>query len=291
MSTKGKGKGRAVLDPSDPTITERSLLLPVASASDEPEISTSPPLTRRRPYVFAGIVTILSLLIGCGLIVILLVHSLGPADAERDALVSDAVAWRGPKSVQLVNVTDDGIWLKVEGWVGIDADSILGVKMSSPSKGAAWWDSLRRHFAHRVVAYAPDLRVALTSEITIFPKHFSTPPLLSFHVPEPILVPLSSNVQDEPHTTELGVGHVPTWLTPVKSLVRVRLIASTGELLNFARHAWEKGDVEVMVSVRQVQVQPSSGLLQSFLRVVKEDLNLDVYMQGEFSCVYGYTAG
>lgn len=289
MSTTRKGKGRAVVDPVEPPLTERSHLLPAASGSHERESSYPPP--RRRPYVFAGVVTVLSLLAGCGILLALLVQSIVPTDAEREALVSDAVAWRGPKSVQLVNMTDDGIWLEVEGWVGIDADAIVGVKSASPSRGVAWWDSLRRRFAHRLIAHAPNLRVALTSEIFVFPKHFTTPPLLSFHVPEPILVPLSTNVEDEPHTTESGVGHVPSWLTPVKSLVRVRLIASTGELLNFARRAWEKGDVEVMVAVRQVQVQPSSGFMRSWLKVEKEDVNLDIYMQGELLRLCSFSIG
>lgn len=281
-SSKGKARVRDASPLAQPVPSERSALLPNRPISRESVDQRSAPAQPRprRPVLFAAVVTVLSILFALALLVILLVHSYVPPDAEREALVSDAVVWRGPKSVQLVNVTEDGIWLEVEGWVGIDADFILGVKGTENRQGAAWWETLRRKVAHKALAYSPNMSVQLDSDIVVFPKHFATPPLISVHVPDAIQIPLSTNIQEGPHTTEIGGKHVPQWLTPVKTLARVRLIASTGELLDFAKHAWAKGDVEVMVGVRQVQVQPSSGWLQRYLKIVKEDLNLDIYMQG-----------
>lgn len=160
FSAKDKGKGRA--DPS-----EASPLLPTTeSASGE---ATSSSLGRRRsrsslvsssdrppePHSFkAHLITFVyvlcTLFIAAVLFLCLLASSLAPATGTRE--VQDAFVWRGPDDVRVLNVSrDGGIWVEVKGWVGVDADRVLGFsnvedKDHKEEEDTGWWEAARRRF-------------------------------------------------------------------------------------------------------------------------------------------------
>jgi hypothetical protein len=162
-STKDKGKARAPLE-TDP-------LLPSSSSSSHPDNprSSSPSLDSSfRPHgsssssalkfhLLTASYILLTILLAILLFLLLLASTYAPAllslSSDNEVIVQ-AVEWRGPENVRVLNVTEGGgIWVEASGWVGIDTDRALGFgkKEEKEEGGMGWWEGFRRQWARKAV--------------------------------------------------------------------------------------------------------------------------------------------
>lgn len=281
---RDKGKGKARAEP-----TERDPLLPSTSttpAGPYPD-ETRPPTRRSRIRSILSTVAIIlfSLILSLALFLALLAHSFQPSRSELKELPTTAFAYSGPDNVQVLNVTDGGIFVNVSIRCGINADTALG--LSSPDQGqkanatrpgargtgARWWESLRQWSAYRVLDRLPEKAVQITTQepIYVFPEHFDTLPLLKVTVLEPILVPLVTRVR--PGTP---------WLQPLSFTVAVRPIASTGQLWEFVQQAWAQGEAQVVLGIAQAIAEvPADSWWAKYARTRQKDLAFELAVPGE----------
>jgi hypothetical protein len=219
----------------------------------------------------------------------LLAASFRPSPAELSSLPQTAFRYTPPDSVSVLNVTDAGIWLNVTIRCGVDTDRALGVQgFATPEErtaaeqrgdrglGAVWWERLRRWTARKSLALLPSqtVQVTIPDQVYIFPQHFSSPPLVSVAIATPIDVPL---VKNGPMTDPSGV---PQWLLPTSFTTLVRPIATTGELWDFAQHAWAKGTAHIVLGASTAVAELPGAWWSRYARVLKQDLVLAIDLPG-----------
>lgn len=277
-SPKGKGKARA-----EPT--ERDPLLPSSSRTTPIDTQSPQSTSRWGSAAYTILVVLFSLILSALLFLALLAYSFKPSESELQILPKTAFAYAGPDNVQVLNVTNEGILVNVTFRCGIDADNALGVarldtdekaaaiQRGSRGTGAEWWERLRRWTAYRALDQlsTKSVQVNISQPIYVFPKHFDTPPLLSLHVLEPLLVPLIT-----------GVEASTTWLESMSFTALARPIASTGQLWEYVQQAWVEGEAKVVVGISQVEARlPENSWWAKYAQAVQEDLVLSLGIPGK----------
>jgi hypothetical protein len=301
MVKKDKGKGRA----SEPEPTETSPLLgsgsPSRSHSDShvrrphphPHLVAIDQVrireSRTRSILYIALIVALSLFLGCGLFLVLLLNSFRPTPAELDSLQDTAFRYSGPDGISVVNITEAGILVNVSLKAGIDWDKALGIQQWANEEekqgavwkgergtGAEWWENLRRWTASKMMGQLSErsIKVEIPDQVIILPDHFNSFPLLSVSIPSAFRVPL---VMDAPINKNDS-----KWLPPLHILALAKPVASTGDLLAFAQRAWEQGEVKVVIGVPKARATiPITGWLAKFARIEKEDITKSIQMPGE----------
>jgi hypothetical protein len=286
-----KGKAKAVNDP-----TERDPLLAASSPSHPhpPDRGILPQPSRLRSILVIILVITFSVILSFVLLIALLAASFRPSPSELSSLPSTAFKYAPPDSVTVLNVTDSGIWLNITVRCGIDADAALGVRGFTSAKerefaeihgergiGSQWWESMRRWVAHRALDSLPQrsIRVSLPDPIHVFPRHFTSPPLLSLLVDQ-LDIPLVSGVPP------VASPERPQWLQATSVIAFARPIASTGELWAFVQRSWIEGSVQVVVSTPLALARvPQSPWWAQFAQVNESDLIMELALPGESDLV------
>lgn len=161
LSSKAKGKQReSQNDESTPLLldTPSSSAYTVSRASST---LTAPPLQEQqqqhhrgrhrwlKSYLLTSLLVVLPGLVLFCLALALLAGSYAPALTSSREALEEAVVWRGPSNVRILNVTQEGgVWVQVEGWLGVDTDRALGFERAD-EEGAGWWERLRRSIARQ----------------------------------------------------------------------------------------------------------------------------------------------
>ena len=279
-SRQAKGKGRAGAGPS-----ERTPLLPFNASRLNPELpaAESRRYTRARSIIGTTIIVLLSLFIAAMLLLALLAYSFKPSDREMETLPKTAFAYSGPDSIQVLDVSDEGILVNVTIHCGLDADQALGISQHRNREselgegirgtGAGWWESLRRWTAHHAMDQLSTkaVEVDMIEPVLIFPDHFQTPPLVLLQVMDPIMVPLITGVK--PNTP---------WLQPVSFTAVAQPVASAGDLWKFVQRAWAEGEASVVIGMFKVLAQlPDGPWWTKLAKVIKEDLIVTASFDGK----------
>lgn len=292
---KGKGKGKSTRPTErDPLLASSSRFIatqPLQAFDTTPNRSHFLP-PRLRSILFTVLIVLASLLVSAILFVALLAYSFRPSPSELSALQKDSFKYLPPEGVKVLNITEDGILVNITVRCAINADRALGIQGFADDDekaaavqsglrgiGADWWEVLRRWTAHKALDQLPlqAISVHIPDHINIFPHHVHSQPLLSVSVLSPLLVPLLYG---------LPLGSSPSetyWLVPVTFTAIAKPIASTGQLWEYAQHAWADGQARVVVGISKVEVELPGyeAWWVKYTRAEKQDLVMEVDMPGE----------
>lgn len=160
-----------------------------------------------------------------------------------DDLFDRAVIVKGPYRLNILNVTEDGdIWVNVEGRVGVDAGSVVGVN-SEQVDGFLRdiWKSLGRWGIRQL----DSVTVTMTT-IRISSENDYSTVLATLD-----MSPMSISLTTEP-PSDLS------WLTTVTVPVHISPTHNLTTLMKFARDSWLDGIADTHVHVDQAVVQGGS---------------------------------
>jgi len=255
-----KGKHRAEVP------TEHTPLLPSTSTQfssytdDEahtPNLS-SPSLRARLTFVF---VSSLSLCITVFVILGLLAYSYAPkgSSSSVDDVIKNAVVFRGPDRVDVLNVTASGdVWLAIDVRIGVDAGSVIGVKKDlEDGMLVDVWKRLGRWGIRRLERVSVDVETVNVTSTYV-------PTFLASIVSQPLVLPLTP----DPPPDE-------SWLTNVSTVFLVRQTKNTSALVEFMRDSWRRGAIEVDVDVRRAAVT-GGGIKEESWRRRLHNIFLDI---------------
>ncbi|EJD49684.1 hypothetical protein AURDEDRAFT_182815 [Auricularia subglabra TFB-10046 SS5] len=229
--SNNKGKGRA---------TERTPLLgsPASSSSRRPI----------RALPSAGeFATLLSLVFIVLLFVALITRPVAPSPSPEQ-LFDRSVHFRGPYSIDVINVTDPlttpdhvgGIWLRVDGDLFVDSDLVL---RQMASTGVRWWANLRLGLGRWLVRTVHNATLDLGT-LDIHDPHAEqgSPPLVRVRLPK-FIVPL------EPNETYAGAPFSPFSLPVLISPTR-----DVSALARFAADSWNASAIVAKVKTKRASV-------------------------------------
>ncbi|KAF9457903.1 hypothetical protein BDZ94DRAFT_1227248 [Collybia nuda] len=234
-----KGKGRA------PGPTENTPLLNPGSSSYLGDHTTTPETTRRRlrsKLTWVFLVSLIICIVGF-IIVALLAFSYAAkvSHTSPDNLAKNALIFR-PDRIDALNTTSKGeIWIKVDGRMGIDVGSVMGLRrdpMWLESIPIRVWKAIGRWGVRRMN------RVSVTlSAIHIASEHDPSNALASI-ITYPVSVPLSADT-----------FYDLSWLSSVSLLVLVQPTSDTAAILHFLQDSWRRGSVALRVDVERAAVR------------------------------------
>ncbi|KIO21306.1 hypothetical protein M407DRAFT_29081 [Tulasnella calospora MUT 4182] len=130
------------------------------------------------------------------------------AHVNPEQLVKQGVVLKGPSNVEVVNVAEDHIELKVEGAVGIDADWIMGLER----EGGGLFGGARKSFGRWLVKRVDQVTVSL-GQVELYAPYsrsqhrIPTDPLVSLRA-SPVTIPLTTRRGDFDAVDD-------SWLTPI----------------------------------------------------------------------------
>ncbi|KAJ3841451.1 hypothetical protein EV361DRAFT_192544 [Lentinula raphanica] len=236
VSNKGKGKARA--------INERTPLLASASSSSVRSTEESTPPLRRRFGLRLACIFLTTLLIClCALAIIVILawsYSSRASDMSPEDILHKALVVQGPDRLDVLNVSfSNGIWVNVEGRIGLDAGSVVGV---NPEAGDGVLDKIWKSLGRWGVRNLETVSV-WTSTINITTR--SDPPVFLATVDLPPL--------QLPLTVDPPADH--TWLQHFSAPVHIKPTPKTSDLLHFAQESWKNGQVLVHTEMDTVDVR------------------------------------
>ena len=238
-----KGKQRA----ATPGPSERTPLLPSSSSHtvhpSHPHISPpgQPPhqnLVRKLLIVF------LATLVACVIVLVLILlfalsYSSRVSSLTAQDILDRGLFVRGPDRIDVLNATKDGgVWIRVDGRVGLDMGRVLRVR---PDNEDLVWTELWKGIGRWGVRKVGRISVEL-SPITILLS--GKPPISLAVVTAPAMeLPLSP---DPPSSLE--------WLTPVSIPIHVWPTNHTEDLVHFAKGCWMSGVIRVSTTIPSIRV-------------------------------------
>lgn len=234
-----KGKRRAV-EPTEQT----PLLSESGSQSSDRHASAS--LTRRRLlskllYVFF---VSMSLCVFAVVILVLVAWSYASkaSGMSPDDIMDHAIVYGGPYRFDVLNTTSSGdLWANVEGRIGVDAGSVIGVNSADDSVFRSIWKSLGRWGIQQldsVTVNPSTVRLTSTEDSSLIFASVELPP---------VEVTLTS---DPPSDL--------TWLQAVSIPVLITPTSNSTLLLRLLQDSWKLGVCSVRVSVNHVDLTGGS---------------------------------
>ena len=186
------------------------------------------------------------------------------------ALIQQAVVFRGPSHVDITNVTSDSLLLNVEGAIGINADVLLGLNQQQGGR----LSRPRTAFGRWLVRRLGSVTVSL-STISIYAPYSRTihavPSTPLFEIQPPTFsLPLTVNPPDD-----------DTWLSPLSLSILVHPAQSNNALLSYAEDALKMRRALVTIEIKSVRVF-GQGSWRSLFSVQRNDLRTVV----KYECTY-----
>ncbi|KAL0945857.1 hypothetical protein HGRIS_012142 [Hohenbuehelia grisea] len=254
-----KGKARA-LEP-----TEQTPLLGHASRSP-PLVEDSQPTTDRRTFWRRVGLTFL-LFVAASAIALIVTTLLARSYAAQLANVSpeqvlrEAVVFSGPDRIDVLNVTaDGGLWVQVEGWIGVDAGKVIHVD-SDPDNDGFWsdiWKSIGRWGIQRLGFVTIDL-----STITVRSTYDPSVTLATINTST---VELLLTADPPPNQSWLSKLSIPILLVPTHN---------SSDIVEFLRESWRHEFLSVVTEIPEVRVRGGTARTSSWrARLHREELNV-----------------
>ena len=258
-----KGKGRAE------DATERTPLLSNGTSQaspyyDERTIAAAPEVSSRRLRSWLTVIFLTSLAFCIFIFVIgaLLAWSYAAKiSTSPEKIVQEAFVFHGPESVNVINMTSTGgVWVKVEGSLGVDAGSVIGVNSNPKQDGflGSLWKSLGRWVVGRLDQVTVSLsRIGIVSD--------AEPSIvLGFIEAPPMTVLLTTNPPSD-----------GSWLTPVSITLRIQPTNDTNALMHFMRTSWQQRSFALRIDVERASFRGGSLDENSWRSKLHKDI-LDV---------------
>lgn len=235
-------KGKSKAEPRE--ATETTPLLEAGSsrgsAADEDELGLeNSSIVRRRLWkkLLCIFIFTLCLCLAVFLLLALLAYSYATqlSYVSPDDVLAKALFVQGPDRVDVINATNEGLWIRLDARVGIDAGSIIGVN-TDDDEGTL--KDLWRSFGRL------GIRILGTVTANVATAHVSSDrTLLAIISAQPVQLPIASN---PPHDS--------SWLTPVSLPVFIRPTDNSSDLVHFVEDSWRHGAASLSVSVPDVSI-------------------------------------
>ena len=243
-----KGKSRA----QEPT--ENTPLLASSSHSDS---LTETPSTavhsnrRLRSKLFRVFLFSLSFTVFLFVTITLLAWSYAArvSSIPAEELVSKAVVFRYPSHIDVLRADQGILWLQVQGKLGVDAGSILGVRRSHECDGffTNIWKALGRWGIRSVGKVTVSLGPMTPIHVT--PEYDLSSVLASVYIAD-LDVPLSADPPSD-----------KSWLSDITINLAVAPTSNTSAILQFMEHSWSRGQIDVRTNLDAVSLR-GGGLYQ-----------------------------
>lgn len=267
-SNTSKGKTRATQQDLD----ERTPLLASGSGTHY-DLEPGPPRRRRLfTKLLSVFVFFFSVCILLFILVLLIAYSYGSraSDISSDELIQRALVVRGPDRLDVLNITrEGGIWVNVQGRVGLDAGSVIGVASGEDdSIFIDWWKSMGRWGIHQLDRVTVNLT---TIDVSSQHDHLAT-----------ISLPLLelSLTADPPEND--------SWLTKVSIPVYVQPTKNISALARFVRESWRDGTVRIEAHVGSADIRGGRANEDGWrtrLRAIRSDVHSKVSLNSELVAV------
>lgn len=238
-----KGKQRA----ATPESSERTPLLPSTSshAIHQPHSHLSNPGRSPRQILVRKLLIVFFVsLVACVVALVLILLFALSYSSQVSSLTTQDILDRGlfvegPDRVDVLNATkEDGVWIRVDGRVGLDMGRVLRVR---PEDDDFVWTELWKAIGRWGVRKVGRLSIEL-SPVTVTSHGEPSVSLAVVTVPV-IELPLSSNPPSSPE-----------WLTQMSVQIHIRPTNNTKDLVHFAKDCWMSGVIQVSSDIPSIRV-------------------------------------
>lgn len=277
-SSKGKARARS----KTPEPTERTPLLSSGPPStititDDNGIRAPAPahrrLYRRLVVTFVATLTVCIVLV---LIVLLIAYSYTSraSNISTKDILDRGLVVEGPNRIDVLNITETGgIWVQVEGRVGVDAGELIGINSSDDDLvWKALWKGLGRWGVKRLGVVTVDV-----SNIELNPQVERSTVLATLRTP-----PLQLELTTDPPKDN-------TWLETVSLPVLLMPTNETSTLVRFARDSWSVGVLSIAASVSSVVVtggRPTEGSWRNKLHLEKSNVETEIRVRSALNWTF-----
>ena len=280
---KGKGKSRATIHPepteSTPLLASRSHDFPSDDDDDDVDLEST---SQSIPTLFSTLTTVFLITLSISILSVLLLISLAYSYAAQafhvsdDDIVNKSLVFHGPDAIDVLNISWNGdVWLRLDGRVGFDAGSIIGVKPDNEDSlllGA--WKAIGRWGIRNLDTVSMSL-----SSIDITSQYDPATLLASVATP-PFQIPLTANPPED-----------ISWLTPLSIPVHIHPSNNLTAWLEFARESWRSGYAVAQATISHADIKGGPWewrTWRSVFTLSRSNLTLGLHMKSTspLSCCY-----
>jgi hypothetical protein len=240
------------------------------------------------PYLVGTVYAILALLFTLIVIIGVAVAHLylgtlkTPSPEAQSRILDESLLLKGPDRVQLLNISDQGILVRVDARLGLDPDHALDLWLGERGK-QGWWKNKERKLVEwamgKVAGVQVDVGEVRLSEIGAAWDQSVLPPavlasspvqdpqdMLAFHL-DPLVLPLpplnrkiehGDTDQDSLRPPILGNHSTPAAqhnMSPLNLTVLLKPVVPAPYIMEYAQHAIKKGIAQLDVKIAGLRVR------------------------------------
>ncbi|PWN53592.1 hypothetical protein IE53DRAFT_300395, partial [Violaceomyces palustris] len=244
------------------------------------------PIVMTMVYTLAALTVLVLLLLGFAAAHLFLSTLKSPDAEAQSKILDESLLLKGPDRLQLLNISDDGILVRVDARLGLDPDHALDIWLGKKGK-QGWWKNKERDLIEWAVGKVGGVQIevgevtlaqngaAWTEHVGLDSSYYRASDdeerqpqdLLAFHL-APLVLPLPalraprSIIGDESKPPILGNHSTPSArknLNPLNLTILLKPVSPAPYILKFAEEAIEQGKVKLDVKVRSLRVRGLSG--------------------------------
>lgn len=258
---------------------------------------------QEHPYIMRSLYTIVALLLTLLLLIALAVSHLylatlkSPSPEAQSRILDESLLLKGPDRLQLLNISDEGILVRVNARLGLDPDHALDLWLGERGK-QGWWKNRERKFVEwamgKVAGVQVDVGQVRLAEVGAAWDQQVLPPavlhstqldprdMLAFHL-DPLVLPLpplnrkidqgSGQDRDALRPPILGNHSTPAArqnMSPLNLTVLLKPVVPAPYIMDYAQRAIKKGVAQLDVKIAGLRVR---GLAKSEIHGINHGRN------------------
>lgn len=210
-----------------------------------------------------------------------------PSPEAQSRILDESLLLRGPDRVQLLNISDDGILVRVDARLGLDPDHALDLWLGQRGK-QGWWKNKERKLVEWGMGKVAGVQIEIgevrlaelgAEWISALPSSVAAvnpQDMLAFHL-DPLVLPLPRlNRKTKGNSTELlkppilGNHSTPAAQHNMNALnltVLLKPVVPAQYIMNYVQHAMKRGNAQLDVKIASLRVR---GLAKSELNGVAQ---------------------
>ncbi|KAJ1032416.1 hypothetical protein NDA16_000442 [Ustilago loliicola] len=248
------------------------------------------PYIMRTLYAIVGLLLTLLVLIAIAVSHLYLATLKSPSPESQSRILDESLLLKGPDRLQLLNISDEGILVRVDARLGLDPDHALDLWLGQRGK-QGWWKNKERKLVEwamgKVAGVQVDVGEVRLSEIGAAWDQSVLPPaalasssqagfdprdMLAFHL-DPLVLPLpplnrkidrdSDDNKDALRPPILGNHSTPAAqhnMSPLNLTVLLKPVVPAPYIMDYAQHTINKGFAQLDVKIAGLRVR---GLAKS----------------------------
>ncbi|UTT93007.1 hypothetical protein NDA17_004034 [Ustilago hordei] len=248
------------------------------------------PYIMRTLYAIVGLLLTLLVLITIAVSHLYLATLKTPSSESQSRILDESLLLKGPDRLQLLNISDEGILVRVDARLGLDPDHALDLWLGQRGK-QGWWKNKERKLVEwamgKVAGVQVDVGEVRLSEIGAAWDQSVLPPavlasstlpgfdprdMLAFHL-DPLVLPLpllnrkidrdSDDDKESLRPPILGNHSTPAAqynMSPLNLTVLLKPVVPAPYIMDYAQHAIKKGFAQLDVKIADLRVR---GLAKS----------------------------